>query len=146
MKIKFTLTVMMLMSAALLSGCASLNSSFDCPMKPGVMCESLDEVNMQVDQGLLGSPTNTTPCKNCHKLVSNPTQLNDKASSANLSDANSNLNVPIRRSETTLRIWTAPYEDKDGNYYQPNVIYTVIKPGFWVDQPVKAISKEGDAV
>jgi hypothetical protein len=41
----------------LLAGCAGLNSQFDCPMPPGVMCKSLDEVNRMVDQGKLGRST-----------------------------------------------------------------------------------------
>ena len=35
----------------LLTGCAEMNSQFDCPMKPGVRCESLDQVNARVDRG-----------------------------------------------------------------------------------------------
>ena len=34
-----------------LSGCAHLNASFDCPMSAGSRCESLDQVNREVDHG-----------------------------------------------------------------------------------------------
>ena len=39
--------------AVMLSGCGELNSQFTCPMKPGVTCQSLDQVNTMVDQGKL---------------------------------------------------------------------------------------------
>jgi len=45
--------VILALSMALpcISGCASMNSSFDCPMKAGHRCQSLDQVNASVDQG-----------------------------------------------------------------------------------------------
>jgi hypothetical protein len=45
----------LIVATFLLPGCADLNSNFDCLMKPGVVCKSLDEVNSLVDQGKLGS-------------------------------------------------------------------------------------------
>jgi hypothetical protein len=47
-------TSLVISTLGLLAGCAGLNSQFDCPMPPGVMCKSLDEVNKMVDQGKLG--------------------------------------------------------------------------------------------
>lgn len=38
----------------LLTGCAAMNTNFDCPMKPGVTCESLDSINAKVDRGKIG--------------------------------------------------------------------------------------------
>jgi conjugal transfer pilus assembly protein TraV len=38
----------------LLNGCSSMNAQFDCPMQPGVHCESLDQVNSRVDRGEIG--------------------------------------------------------------------------------------------
>ncbi len=151
----FTLSVL-LCGMGFLSGCASLNSNFDCPMKPGVMCQSLDQVNTQVDQGTLGGDLNTRTCKNCRPIKDN--SMNDVSHRNNLAvsylspaDANNtvintaiNSDDPIRANETVLRIWMAPFEDKDGHYYQPTVLYTVVKPGFWLGEPVKAITNEGD--
>ena len=45
---------------AMLSGCGELNSQFTCPMKPGVTCQSLDQVNTMVDQGKLAEAKPTT--------------------------------------------------------------------------------------
>jgi type IV conjugative transfer system lipoprotein TraV len=49
---------------------------------------------------------------------------------------------PLRYQETVLRVWVAPYEDKEGNYYQPTTLYTVVKPGHWVGNPPKAVSDD----
>lgn len=38
----------------LVTGCAEVNSQFDCPMKPGIRCESLDEINAHVNNGEIG--------------------------------------------------------------------------------------------
>ena len=35
----------------MLSGCSTMNDQFSCPMKPGVQCQSLDQVNAQIDKG-----------------------------------------------------------------------------------------------
>ncbi len=48
----FNFGVLISFSAALM-GCGELNSQFTCPMKPGVSCQSLDQVNTLVDQGKL---------------------------------------------------------------------------------------------
>ena len=40
-------------AVSMLSGCGEFNSQFTCPMKPGVTCQSLDQVNTLVDQGKL---------------------------------------------------------------------------------------------
>lgn len=32
-----------------LSGCAHLNSDFSCPMQAGLSCQSLDQVNQEID-------------------------------------------------------------------------------------------------
>lgn len=82
-----------------LSSCASLNSQFDCPMKPGVMCESLDEVNHQVDQGLLGQENTAQRCPYCIKE-----KTADKAQ--------------------TLHVWVAPFQTPSGNEVESTFINT----------------------
>lgn len=43
----------LLLATSCLSGCASMNTDFDCPKASPVMCKSLDEVNEMVDYGEL---------------------------------------------------------------------------------------------
>ena len=78
MQIKLFHTCLGLSLFGLLSGCSSLNSEFDCPMKPGVMCQSLDQVNTMVDQGKLGA---TPSCPQCERQ-------NEKMSSLTVETAN----------------------------------------------------------
>ena len=37
-----------------LGGCSSYEGEFECPPGPGLVCASLEEVNRQIDEGLLG--------------------------------------------------------------------------------------------
>ncbi len=30
-----------------------------------------------------------------------------------------------------MRLWIAPYQDKQGNYFSANTVYHVIQPGHW---------------
>lgn len=106
------------MNIMMLGGCADMNSKFDCPMKPGVRCESLDQINARVDRGELGSTT--TPSYS-HAA------FDDGYSSADTKSAN----PPFRQKEKVMHIWVAPYEDKDGNYHDGNNIYSVSKASQW---------------
>ncbi len=130
-----------------LSGCASLNSQFDCPMQPGVMCKSLDQVNKMVDQGKLGGPESECSACSCCKTCSTPTCSVPVACCNPVTPypiAAINPGDPLRYGETVMRVWMAPFEDSHGNYYQPTVLYTVIKPGHWIGNPVKAITNNED--
>ena len=100
--------------AAMLSGCGELNSQFTCPMKPGVTCQSLDQVNTMVDQGKLGEV----------KLLSH----SDPVLTVSLNYSTD----PVTRSpEQVMRLWIAPYQDNRGNYYSSTLVYHVIQTGHW---------------
>ena len=98
------------MSNLMLSGCADMNSQFDCPMKPGVRCESLDQINARVDRGELGS-------------IAIP--------SYKKSDENEPYYSPVRSKEKVMHTWIAPYEDQYGNYHDGNDIYSVSQGSRW---------------
>jgi conjugal transfer pilus assembly protein TraV len=113
----------------LLSGCSSLNSEFDCPMKPGVMCQSLDQVNTMVDQGKLGA---TPSCPQCERQNAKISSLSLNTSSTNIS------NNAMRTPDAVARIWIAPFADADGDYYAASTVYHVIKPSDWANHPAKS--------
>ncbi len=98
----------------LLSGCATLNSQFDCPMKPGVLCKSLDEVNQMVDQGKLGGNSSKVSCYPTIQTTS--------------TTALATCSHPTRQEAPLTRIWIAPYEDNEGDYYGPRFLYTGVRP------------------
>lgn len=106
----------------LLSGCGELNSQFTCPMKPGVTCQSLDQVNTMVDEGKLAEakPSATTSTE--------PVLTVNVSYSAHDS--------VTRSPEPVMRLWIAPYQDSQGNYFSSTQVYHVIQPGHWSTDPV----------
>jgi len=115
------------------TGCAEMNSQFDCPMKGGVSCASLDEVNARVDRGEIGTSENTS----IHTSMVVRTQYMRAMPSIKGSS-----HERKRIGETVQNIWIAPFEDSAGNYHEESDIYTVIKPGAWIGYPVKAANNE----
>jgi hypothetical protein len=55
--IRFILALCCTLSVTLtgLTACTSLSSHFDCPQTAGVRCQSLDQINHAIDQGLLAA-------------------------------------------------------------------------------------------
>lgn len=130
---KKTTILILILFAVLLSGCSSLNSNFDCPMKPGVRCESLDQVNAQVDRGEISHSdikmtTINQPITTMSGVTKQP--LYKDASYLNKGE-------PLRYGETIMRVWVAPYEDTSGNYHQESDVYTIVKPSHWIGYPPK---------
>ncbi len=109
--------------SAMLSGCGELNSQFTCPMKPGVTCQSLDQVNTMVDQGKLAEA----------KPTPTPAQSADSVLTVNISYS---ADEGVSRSpEQVMRLWVAPYQDNQGNYFSSTHVYHVIQPGHWSTDP-----------
>lgn len=138
MKRQMTIFLIYLMSTVL-TGCSSLNSEFECSMKPGIRCESLDQVNSRVDNGEIGQSNlkmtrMDVPVTNGNGATNYPLYKD----SACLSQRE-----PLRYGETVMRVWMAPYEDTSGNYHQESEVYSVVKPGHWIGQPPKQTDIEG---
>lgn len=116
-----------------LSGCSSMNSSFDCPNKAGVTCKSLDQINTMVDNGQIQGRTSTGGTWSTMQTTSNSGDFQTFPSTSAYK-----VGEPIRYGETVQRIWIAPFEDTDGNYHQDSTIYSVMNHGHWIGHPVKA--------
>jgi conjugal transfer pilus assembly protein TraV len=108
---------LMIGCSAMLSGCGELNSQFSCPMKPGVTCQSLDQVNTLVDQGKLAEAKQKNLPSNDPVLTVNVSYSADDG--------------VIRSPEKMMRLWIAPYQDSQGNYFSSTRVYHVIQPGHW---------------
>jgi len=130
---RIELYVFLLPLIALLSGCAGMNSSFDCPMKPGVRCESLDQVNHAVDRGEIGSVGNGVP----HAASQ---RTNEMSLVRNQNPKKVLQGEPLRYGESVQRIWVAPFEDISGNYHQESEVYTITQGGHWIGNPIKAVN------
>lgn len=126
------LYVILLPLIAFLSGCAGMNSSFDCPMKPGVRCESLDQVSHAVDRGEIGDEANGT----FHTAL---IRTNEMSFIGNQNSTKLLKGEPLRYGESVQRIWVAPFEDTSGNYHQESEVYTITQGGHWIVNPIKAM-------
>ena len=87
-----------------------MNSDFDCPMRPGVRCESIDKVNARVDRGELGkvSVPNYSKSSDSESFEYSDRQISHSSFADN---------------ENAMRIWIAPYTDKQGNYHEGTNVY-----------------------
>jgi hypothetical protein len=120
-----------IIASILLTSCAQMNSQFDCPMKPGIHCESLDQVNAKVDRGELGNDYSLSTNKNSNDLTFYKVQTRSSA------DA-------MRSKDTVLHVWIAPFEDASGNYHAESSVYTVSDTGHWINHPAKALTKDDE--
>jgi len=126
----------LILLSTLLNGCSGINSQFDCPMKPGIRCESIDSVNARVDRGEIGSGATTLSTR----LVQ-PITCKTPTCSRFIPFRNGE---PLRYGETVMRVWVAPFEDKEGNYHQESDIFTITKPGSWIGAPLKEMDVNGE--
>lgn len=134
-KIKLILLVVGL--TTLLTGCNDLNSKFTCPLQPGVSCQSLDQVNMLVDQGKLSENSSSTPIASSKSPVKITTVTDPLAWTEN-SSISDFKQAPQRLPETVIRIWIAPYLDEQGNYYSATLVYHAIQPSHWSSENANA--------
>lgn len=116
-----------LLALMTMTGCTSMNSDFDCPMKQGVRCQSLDQVNDAIDKGEIGQSRRFTEYE--------PTYI--KSYWSRISSRRDSIGLPMRTPEDVLRVWIAPYEDTNGNFHQASDVYTVSRPSVWVGNPPK---------
>lgn len=107
---------------AVLVGCSSMNSKFDCPNKPGVNCKSLDQVNDMVDRGAIGRDISV---KSTRTPSFYPAYYNNKNNLVS-------LNGSLRGGEQVMKIWVAPYQDVHNNYHNESTIYTVVRKNSWM--------------
>jgi len=102
----------------MLAGCTTMNDQFSCPMKPGVMCQSLDQVNAKIDNGNI-------------KHFSASSEVSLQINTEPVTKATKIGLPPVRVPETLMPVWIAPYEDSRGNYHEESVIWTIVKSGYW---------------
>lgn len=121
-----SLMFLTLCSSFFLAGCEGMNSNFSCPMKPGVMCQSLDQVNHQIDEGKMSGSRSSEPVA---------ALINDSAGIEKIE----------RSQEPVMRVWIAPYEDRAGNYYAASFMYRVVAPGSWLTPPLETSAPKTSA-
>lgn len=114
-----------------ITSCASTPST-DCANKiQGLTCKSLGEVNDMVNRGEIRA--GNAP-KEQGVALSKPEPQVENFNSYPFSLVMSG--EPLRYGETVLRVWIAPFEDTAGNYHDQSLVYTVVKKGHWLGNPV----------
>jgi conjugal transfer pilus assembly protein TraV len=124
-----TLKIILIIPIIFLTGCAGMNSKFDCNIGPGGTCRSMDQVNKEASSGVFN--TNSIPVSAARQ---NSTNLGYPLLAYK--------GQPIRTGETIQRIWIAPFEDQDDNYHEPSYVYTVVKKSEWIGNPVKETAED----
>jgi conjugal transfer pilus assembly protein TraV len=127
-------------SLALLSGCSMVGldaeDKFACKAPEGVSCKSVSgiysnaiENNLpgQRKDGLLGT---TTSDRRDGEAYENP--ASPKHVARTLPYETPSEGTPIRSEVKQLRIWIAPFEDKDGDLYDQKFIYAITDTGQWM--------------
>lgn len=101
-----------------MTGCSDMNSQFDCPMKPGINCKNLDEVNSDIDR------------RTNNKI--SPLPVNNFASP--------DSDHSFRTSDITQRVWIAPFEDTNGNYHEASDVMIVTNHSHWKHNGLYAVN------
>ncbi|MEI8055423.1 MAG: type IV conjugative transfer system lipoprotein TraV [bacterium] len=110
--------------AVFLSGCAGMNSSFDCDVGSGGKCAPMHHINKMANYGAF---TEKSLKADNLKLA----EVKDMGAKQKIYGT-----LPIRSNEEIQQIWIGPYEDANGNYHEASYVYSVIKKGRWSSDPV----------
>lgn len=143
--------------AALLSGCAGMNTDFGCNEVQGVSsCTSMWNVNKMANEGDFNNATRVltnskgqmviTPASGAGVVANpsiaagaGPSTKNAPTQAVGYMGPTPQPGAPIRYGETTEQIWIAPWVDTAGNYHEPAYIYTVVSSGHWIGDPAQAV-------
>ena len=111
---------------SLLTGCAStLNTAgtgeFACPGMPGVMCKTPGQVYKMTEGNTLDASV----------LAPEPKVVSAKKINPVASVADANTPMPIREPAKVMRVWIAPWTDKNDDLHWPSYIYTEIQQRKW---------------
>ena len=128
----------LILAATFLSGCTSLSgvggdTQYACPAPRGVPCGSVSANYLQSLRGdLPGQPPN-------RRAGSDP----GGASAATVTPGRSgNANVdpetPLYSPPRILKLWVAPWEDRDGVLHDAAFVFVPIDRGHWLLDPVRA--------
>ena len=135
--LKILAVVLVISPFMLLTGCAGMNTQFDCKSTGGISgCSTLDQVNRMADQGAFAQGISS----NSQKISSDSIKADPEGSW----QKTPLLGKPLRVSESVQNVWIAPYETKDGSYSWPSMVSIVLRPGHWVGAPTKEIQKSGE--
>lgn len=111
-----------------LTGCSGMNGKFDCNVKAKDSCEPLGNINELARVGYYSHKHFWNSSDPNGTVMPKPKGYPTKTYQGH----------PVRTNETVQKIWVASYLDKNNNYHEPSTVYTVVKSGHWVGDPVKS--------
>jgi len=115
----------------ILTACSTAHESFDTQASEGVGAKSISEVNSMIERGdISGVKGDDGERKTLSPLVSTAPLPPVSLTPIVLSDNT----VIHRQAEQVMRIWIAPFQDQQGNFYEASVVHTVHRPSFWSAQ------------
>ena len=108
-------------AASVLSGCSAFNvagsSEFSCPGMPkGISCKSTREVYKITDKEKSKKGTPDIPTYIFTTEPANNAALNP---------------VPVLEQAKVMRVWIAPWIDRNNDQHWPGLVFTVIQPKQW---------------
>jgi type IV conjugative transfer system lipoprotein TraV len=126
----------------LLSGCAGMNSHYDCKKVGGMGagCVSLSHVNEMADKGDFDHSDLDASKVEVRAL---PSAFDEKGHSGYWSKTVSSGDL-LRSSSIVQNIWIAPYVDTENIYHWPSMLTIVVRQGSWAGQPVSSIQKSSE--
>ncbi len=101
-----------------LTGCAE-KSRFDCPYGKGPSCISMDQIDKNIKSG--DQPK-------CSKAGCAKSNIKDAGVTFPIQ---TNPNPALRVPEQVMQMWIAPYEAKNGIYYQQAYVNIIVKEASW---------------
>lgn len=122
-----------------LTGCSSITglqdakSDFACSVDMTPRCASLSTVHESLDkEETLGNAI----------VIRNETQESQVSQSIDSLMIETPLMSPKRAPEEILRIWIAPYIDKEGDLHAEHVIFTTVRTARWAPDSLEIKSLE----
>lgn len=117
-----------------LVGCAAgMAETFRCGAVDGAgACVTMNQIHAQLDQGELPSSAALTLTPPPAAALLEPAPLPSVVPSA----------TPLRSAESIQELIIFPYVDAADNYHATSVIYVVLQPPHWSEQPRLAVTEE----
>ena len=134
-------------AVAFLCGCTSLSgvggeTQYACPAPSGVQCGSVTANYLQSIRGdLLGQPPTARV-----NLEARPVRT-AQVTAARIANANPDSGGPLYSPPRILKLWIAPWEDRDGVLHDAAFVFVPIDRGRWLLDPARpALRLESRAI
>lgn len=108
----------------MLQGCAGYLESFDSYATEGVGLKSISQVNDLVEKKQIKNLEDEQIKKSPKDFI--------EIGSGDFADENLVDSDGIRKKQTVMRVWIAPYQDEWGNLHEASVIHKVIASNWQV--------------